>query len=482
MIVRLVHGSATFITSFNDNYNFEQSFTNIDGGPIPRNGHIDFTTAVLRRKTTDESIPAVINLSHSSDDAPPMHVNDAWIGGGHGQPCCVSILSHGHNKTLKDLGAIYADEEGTKFTLVEIINEDYLKFVSENIGESVVKYAFKLEIKGKLSYLSNGNDTSEIVIEEQKGKTYLLSALKYRNRKVISYTDGKAKTLSYGGCECDYAEIVECYDIMNPATVAPALTAERPEGGYKHQPPLCDFGEPMISLDQKFIIQPDGSIIVDFSVNRLMDVCIDWCMGVMYQEKFDIFGGGTYRYLSKLKPFTTPEGTFDFTSPYPLRGGAFPNEVRPNRESWKYPDSPYDRTVDYFRDKDGQDKMGFACGFLPVYDGIPSKRATILDEIALIYKSRKMYPFFASGNFTDKFRGVAYKKFFEPSNRSSVYAIPYDGKKYIYFDLFENNTLTYKTDNEVIPFEVEDGISYQIKDGVITVSGTKGFATFIENI
>lgn len=481
MIVRLINTWATFITSFNENYNLEQSFTNIIGGPISRNGHIDFTSAILNRKATaDESLPKRIDFSHSSDDAPPMHVNDAWIGGGHGQPCCINVLSHGHKKTLKDLGAIYRDDDGSNFTLVEVINEDYLKFVSDNIGESVVKYAFKLEIVGKLTYVSDGDDTSTINIEQQTPRTYLLSALKYRNRKVVTYTNGVSKTLYDSGCECDYAEMWESYDIMNPATVAPALTKERPEGGYKHQPPLCDFGEPMISLDQKFIIQPDGSIIVDFKVKKLMDVCIDWCMGVMYQEKLDVYGGGIHRYLSKLKPFTTPEGTFDFTEPYPLRGGAYPNEIRPNREYWKYPDSPFDRVVDYFRDTNGEDKLCFTCGFLPVHDGLPSLRKNIMDEIALIYKSRKFYPFFASGNYTDNFHGVAYKKFFEPNNRSSVYAIPYDGKKYIYFDLFKENTLTYKTEKSVFPFEVEEGVNYQIKDGVITVSGSKGFATFIE--
>jgi hypothetical protein len=57
----------------------------------------------------------------------------------------------------------------------------------------------------------------------------------------------------------------------------------------------------------------------------------------------------------------------------------------------------------------------------------------------------------------------------------------YENKKYIYFDFFENNTLTYPVSGKVSLYE-SNGVEYQIKDGVITVNGSKGHATFIEEI
>lgn len=479
MIVSRIREWVMFRSSFNEEYDIVHQFTNIIGAPISRNGQVDFLSSALTPKVGGDSWNAPIILSSSSDEAPPCVINGAFIGGGHGQPCCVTIHSPMHNKTLKDLGAVYTDDDGVRFTIVEIENEDYVKVVSENIGESEVKYNFKLEIAGKLKFLSDGCDKSDIIIEEQFPRTYLSNALRHRRRQVVVYKDGKAKTL-LNSCECDYGEIQESYDIINPATIAPALTSERPDGGYKHLPMLSDFGKPMVSLDHKFIITPDGTIIVDFVIKKLMDVRLDNYMGVMYQEKRNVYGGGIHRVLCKVKPITTEEGTFDFSKPYPLRGAAFPNHIVPGREYWANPDSPFDRIVDYFRDIDGKDKLGFSCGYLPVYDGHPNIRKNIVDSLMLLYKTRKAYPYFISGDKVKTAHGVCYKKFFTPEQRSSVYSIPFEDKKYIYFDIFENTSLSFKTSGEISLFEKDGDLTYKIENGIITVSGNKGFAVFIE--
>ena len=203
-------------------------------------------------------------------------------------------------------------------------------------------------------------------------------------------------------------------------------------------------------------------------------------MGVMYQEKRNVYGGGIYRFLSKLKPFTTPEGTFDFSSPYPLRGGAYPESYSPTREDFLSTDNPFDRIVDYFRDLNGNDKLGFSCGYLPVYDGEPNIRKDLVKYAIHIYKTRKAYPNFATDIKVDEFHGVAYKKFFETENRSSVYAVDYQGKKYIYFDIFEKNSLSFETLGNASLFELDGDLTYKVENGKITVSGNKGHATFIE--
>ena len=77
-------------------------------------------------------------------------------------------------------------------------------------------------------------------------------------------------------------------------------------------------------------------------------------------------------------------------------------------------------------------------------------------------------------------KNVAYKKFFDTENRSSVYAVDYQGKKYIYFDIFENNTLSFETLGKASLFEKDGDLTYKIENGIITVSGNKGFAVFIE--
>ena len=280
-----------------------------------------------------------------------------------------------------------------------------------------------------------------------------------------------------GGYECDYVELQESYSIINPATVAPALTKLRPEGGYVYEPNLCDYGEKMINLKQIFRVLPGGTIIVDFEVTKLQEVRSGGYMGVMYQELENAYGGGVYRTLPKIKPFVTPEGEFDFSSPLPLRG-PYPANFSPDRTYNENPDFPFDRMIDYYRDADGVDKMGFACGYLPVHDGEPSVRKQHLNKNIFLWYTRKAYPYFTSGCLSH-YRGVAYKRFFDTENRASVYTVEYDNKKYIYFDFFESNTLSYPVSGKVTPFEIKDA-EYKIENGNLTVSSNKGFAVFIE--
>ena len=466
MIISCVREWILFRANFDDKYDIVHQFTN-HFGALERNSQIDFLSSALIEKDNTDSWNAQIILNQSNDEAPPMVINGAFIGGGHGQPCCINVYAPLHGKSVKDVGAVYVDEEGTKFTLLRILNEDWLNLVSENIGESITQYKFKMPAVGKLSYLSDGNDTSTINIEKQIERAYLVRGIRHRQKKVVAIKDGISETLYLNSKECDYGEILESYDILNPATIASELTAKRPIGGYTYAPDLSNYGEPMVSLDQKFIILPDGTIKVDFSVKKLMDVVLNVCMGVMYQEKKDVFGGGIHRYLSNLKPLETSNGVFDFSTPIALRNGNYwPEWYTPNKNDWKDENKPFDKIVDYFRDADGKDKLAFACGYLPVYDGESEKRKNIVNGSILLYKTRKAYPYFASGNSSSSFRGVAYKKLFSPENRSSVYTIDHEENRYVYFDIFEKTTLSYNTDNPVTLLDVEDA-DYKIENGLI---------------
>lgn len=479
MIISKISYWVLFRANFNSEYDIVHQFTHLDGNPLSRNDHIDYLSSALIEKDNRDSWNATKILSTSSDEDPPVVINGHFIGGGHGEPCCIDVYSPSHGKTLADVGAVYVDGEGTKFTIIRILNEDYINVVSENIGDSELAYKFKLNIVDKLTYLSDGENTSSIEIEEQRAPTYLYSANRMLRKKIVGYKDGKSKTV-LSSMECDYAEMIEDYQIINPATVAPQLTNERPKGGYKHTPDMSLIGKPMLDIKYIFRINPDGTIVVDFKVKKLMNIRFDRFMGVMYQEKRNVYGGGIYRFLSKLKPFTTPEGTFDFSSPYPLRGGAYPESYSPTREDFLSTDNPFDRIVDYFRDLNGNDKLGFSCGYLPVYDGEPNIRKDLVKYAIHIYKTRKAYPNFATDIKVDEFHGVAYKKFFDTENRSSVYAVDYQGKKYIYFDIFEKNSLSFETLGNASLFELDGDLTYKVENGKITVSGNKGHATFIE--
>ena len=102
MIVSIIREWALFRTHFNDKYDIVHQFTNMIGESIERNGQIDFLCSGLIEKDNPRSWDTTIKLSSSSDEAAPIIVNGSWIGGGHGQPCGVTVYAPLHSKTNKD--------------------------------------------------------------------------------------------------------------------------------------------------------------------------------------------------------------------------------------------------------------------------------------------------------------------------------------------------------------------------------------------
>ena len=117
MLISRIYDNVTFRASFNDKYNISHVFSGIEGTTVRRNDHVDYRSSTLYAKDND-TLPKSIALSTSSDEDPPLVINGHFIGGGHGEPCTIDIYSPNHKKTLKDVGAVYKDEDGTSFTII----------------------------------------------------------------------------------------------------------------------------------------------------------------------------------------------------------------------------------------------------------------------------------------------------------------------------------------------------------------------------
>lgn len=480
MFVEKVHNWVLFRTSFNEKFDIIHQFQNLEGAPLTHNNNVDFYKSQLIEKDKEKSWDwdvETIPLSQSTDEMPTFTINDEYYGGGHGYPCCIIVYSPLHGKTLSDVGALYSDTEGTLFTLLRVINEDYLLFVSKNLGDNVFDFEFKNHITQKLIYLSDGKDTSDILIVSQTSRHFLSGSARLLNRKIVCYKDGKSRSIIHSA-HCDYAEIIEEFELINPATVAPALNAERPDGGYKHTPDLSLIGKPMFRVKYVYHVNPDGTIVVRFDVDKLMDVDFSRFLGCLFQKRNNVFNGGLFRYIPKIKPFWTLEGTFDFSTPHPLQNAPYPDNHHPRSEFFTDKNFPPDRIIDYMRDESGADRLGFACGYLPVLDGRPKIRKNKLNGAIHLYSSKNGMPVFLTGKLSN-IKGVYYKKYFDTANRASVYSVEYKNKNYIYFDIFEKKTLTYDVKGKISLFE-SDGLNYEINGSTLSVSGDKGYAVFIE--
>lgn len=478
MKICMSNGFCVVQTSYNNEYNLIQKFRGVDiNSSIRYNCPVDFMESGLMRKDKWDYWHIDVPFALNTDEATPVLVNGCYIGANHGENSAIEVYLPNHGKTVADIGSIWTDEAGIEFTLLRVNDEDYLTFISKNIGESIEKYLFKKTITGKLVYKGNGKNAEEIFPYSLR-VVDLRRAVRYKTKKVVAIKDGKEKTVS-GECECDLAEIREEYEIINPATVADDLRRLRPVDGFLCEQDLAQFGKPMISCSLIYRIIENGTVLVFFDYNKLMNVDLSKILGVMFQEKLDVYKGGIYRYIPKSLPFETREGRFDFSNPLPICGQSFPNSFCITKKFCESKNSPMERCVDYFRDTCGNDKLAFACGFLPLYDGDPKIRSKQVNDIVSLKFTRKHYPSFADG-VINRAKGVAYKKYFAPQkNKASYYFITFDNKTYLYVDIFDFADIDINIIGKPKLLEKSKSLQFIAREGKIKVYGEKGYASFL---
>lgn len=475
MYISVNRNIVNFRTSFSEGYDLVQKYRGARDAVLPYNNTVDIIEAGLINNEKWDFWHTDIPFSISNDEAPAVMVNGTPIGCNHGQPGGILLYLPDHDKTYADIGSLWKDADGTFFTLF-FVEGPTVAFVSENIGASETDYAFKSKISGTLTHIKDGVHTGDVIPGDRISTKWIEPVNRYTKREIIAYTDGVARVVTQGGT-CDYAEFHEEYDIVNPASMIRAIRENRPEGGYTTLPQA--MGDTMMRCKYIYRIEGDGTTVIDFSYEKVQDVRFQSAMGAMFQEKLNTFGGGVYRYVPKLLPFETPEGTFDFSNPTPCAPGPFPKDIHVTSPYWENPLSPPDKIVDIMRDTDGHDRIGFACGYLPLYDGEPKNRLAHLESTPYILRTRKGYPTFMNGELPS-IRGVAYKKYFTPKEDNVfVYTIPYKGQKYMYMDFFKEATLSVPFENSIRLYEKSDAITFEIKNHTLTVNGAKGYAVFI---
>lgn len=477
MKIGLANGRCVIVTPYNEKYDLIQKFRGLEMNASKLyNQPVDFMESGLMQKDKWDYWHIDIPFAINTDEAVPARINGSWIGANHGHHGAVSVYALAHGKTTADVGSLWVDEAGVTFTLVRVDDENQLLFLSKNVGESVERYAFVKSITGKLTFVENGKNTADIVCEKQNSMD-LRRAIRHIDKRVLANVNGEEKRV-FDTIDCDFVDIHDYYYIINPATVADDLRARRPEQGYETQPDLADFGKPMLDCKLVYHIENDGTVYIHFDYKKIMDVPFQEYLGAMYQEKIDVYHGGIWRYFPKALPFTCEEGTFDFSKPTPLASKSYPRKKFLTRKDF-LGEAPFMRAVDYFRDENGADKLAFACGYLPVYDGEPSKRESVQKAVRLI-STRKHYPVFMDGDVPN-IKGIAYKKYFIPSkNKASYYKVGAEGKTYIYADIFETNTLQIPITGNVKLTEKQGDIDYTVQNGTLIVHGNKGFVSFIE--
>ena len=218
-------------TPFSENYDLVQKFSGIAEFPTGFNHPLNFTEAGLIMRKKWDMWHIDIPFAISNDEAPPVVINGEWLGANHEFPGAITLHIPGHDKTAADIGSIWQDEEETIWILISAL-EDTLTFISENIGESNVKYAFKKYVSSKLTYIGNGMNTEEIPAAAEYWEGVLRPVIRHTKRRAAAYINGKERVINRG-MECDYVEIHEEYEIVNPVSMIENICKNRPAEGYK---------------------------------------------------------------------------------------------------------------------------------------------------------------------------------------------------------------------------------------------------------
>ena len=430
-------------TSFDETRDLVQAFTAYQSSQT-RNAPMNFSTAKLVPVNADYTAEGSV-LSSSADEATPFNFNSSYIGANHGQSDGVEVTMSNHGKTAADVGSRWEDSNGIYWNLLRVVDKDTLLFLSDNQKTSGSGYSFCKSIAGTtLTYVSDGAHSESIIFTAQQGSVQVQPAIANIRIEAYAVKNGNRYLLGKDAPDagCDYVEIEEYYDIIDPSTVADALRAARPEGGYTEQP-YIGVGKPIVNYHMTHRILADGTVLEIMDHKILDSVAMGYYGGIQYQQKQNTFGGGVYRYLPGTKGLQISD---------PSRVDNISMDgVTVNSDYWTSATAVPDRQVDYMQSSDGTNEVAFAGGYLPFgYNATAQKRMDSVDRWGFLYKSNKVYPAYVTSkagveNFKDQaINGVAYKKYFDASTcetgKNSWYTVEYDGCTYLYYDGFAAGT------------------------------------------
>lgn len=503
MDISINSNDIVFRTPFSDKHDLLQIMRGIRPGTVFANEPVDFRLSGLQRKGHMDIWHIDIALSFATDEAAPPAINFDDGGANHSAPCGVRLNVPNHGMDYSDISSLWHDEAGNEWTLVRVEDPDNLMFVSQNVGTSKTHHKFLDRVIGTLTYVTCGTHTAPITPTSQSGHNQMHRSIRHTARDLFYYKDGQRHRITGYHTDCDSAEIIEQYEIINPATIAETLRKNRPAGGY-FAPVDIAVGEPMVKFNFIHRILGDGTVLIEFDHHRVSDAIWSSYMGYMAQERCDVYDSGIYRYVPKLKPFEHNGVMYDLSDPINTSSDDFPDRCSLSRDRWESLSSPPDRQIDFIRKPggsgftDGDSAAAFASGFLPLYDGIPEVRAKNIHGTSPLIKSRKTYPGFIScfhpedGGFPPKMdlenapsldhvHGIAYRKFFFPKSRTATsYTVDFDGITYLYMDFYKDGELTCKIPNGKTPklTEASSTVSYTVTDSEITAKASKGYAIF----
>lgn len=353
------------------------------------NGQMDFKRTGLVKvgdPMSAESCGRMDVIHGSQDDAAPWKFNGTFIGANHGWYGVMDLTVISHGLSSSDLGKAWSSENGGCFYLVKVIDKDRVWVMPENSG-SLEKWKFQSEPPGPVLTEESGGRKLKV---EKAAKAQLHPACRITKQEYL--LNGKTPIEEGKVAACEFLDLREEYDIINPAAV---LEKVRSQPGRE-----VDFVGPdldaFLTNKIEYQFQPWGACTVrhECTVHRAFD--LDYT-GFIQTRVLARRPQDTLRYyIPGTLPFKRGETEYDFRSiqnfssppAAPLQFGV----AEGNLESAER--LPH-RFIQLMERAGAGEKVdiGYAVGY-SLLEGttVPSVRASRCANALTIHTSAKTYP------------------------------------------------------------------------------------------
>ena len=382
------------------------------------NRQINFANARLVRVSagmSEKELTAGTLIHGNGDDSTPWNVNGTYIGGNHGCSDARVVTVPDHGLTTADLGSLWTDEAGAKFCLLKIADKDRLWLLPPSTGKGDI-WRFNRKYTGS----TLKNKAGRTLTHTNVRMVQLTPACRIETQQYL--IDGKTPLADGTPTACDFFDIVEEYDIINPASlVQDFLSHPGRERSF-----TADHLASVIRNHITYRFYPNGANVIYYKATALQEFRIRY-MGFiqsakLYTGKFD-----THEYyIPKTLPFTQDGIAYDFRAiqdykprpKSPLRFKSASNNIED-------PQNLPERFIQFLGRKDGDKtarEVGYALGY-SLINGLtkPTVRAKGAGNSLMLYTSAKSYPTAADSKMGPiipagtEFDCIAYRHYFHPA-------------------------------------------------------------------
>lgn len=356
-------------------------------------------------------------LAAQVDDVAPLQYNGTYIGANHGALIVVEVSAVSHGKTVTDVGSDWMDTDGTRFTLMRVVDADKLWLVSEDQSTGP-RWSFKTAVTGSMLTPAGPSKASPIIITDM-ALTQLRPALQEQVKTIL--LDGATPTQADGVYSAESVDIVNTYSIPNPVAVVDYV---RSKAGGSTQPSFVDSSVTCdITRTITYRFAANVSCVIYDSFEIRSDLSMDE-VGAVQAGPLAYAGKELWQYIPQTQPILGSLKAWDFANGEDISG---PVELlHIDRPSWDDTGNPPVRMMQLVK-QGGVPKFGMTIGYCQGSErasGGSPRRNDLVARAGFISPARKQYPIALKARgpkFSGKvaagesFQIVAYRSFWSSS-------------------------------------------------------------------